>query len=155
MTEIVGPPLSFSITWYTTTTDGWKSCNHQHVKELFNNQHCSNKKFCGDHGFNVNIILWTCKVKHKKQSCTDAGLQVLRGVVTKSSIFWDTMMSSACYLVHAGGLLGLLFNPDYEGNMFLGNTGELSTDYMASYSRIQNTPDSFTLRINGIPFFLL
>jgi hypothetical protein len=39
---------------------------------------------------------------------------------------WDVMVCSplqsfACYLLHAGFLLGSFFNPEDEGNMFLRN----------------------------------
>jgi hypothetical protein len=39
------------------------------------------------------------------------------------------------YLLHAGFLLGLLYSPEDEGNMFLQNIGWLSMDYMALYPR--------------------
>jgi hypothetical protein len=37
--------------------------------------------------------------------------------------------AAACCLLHAGFLLGLLFNPEDEGDMFLRNVGSLSMDY--------------------------
>jgi hypothetical protein len=36
---------------------------------------------------------------------------------------------------HAGFLLGLFFNPEDGGNIFLQNVGGLSTDYTALYTR--------------------
>jgi hypothetical protein len=45
----------------------------------------------------------------------------LSNLVLMSSIFWDTTQSlqSACYLLHAGFLLCLFFNPEEESDMFL------------------------------------
>jgi hypothetical protein len=47
--------------------------------------------------------------------------------VMENAIFWDITLSillkqtSAFYLLHAGFLLGLFFDPEDEGNMFLWN----------------------------------
>jgi hypothetical protein len=66
------------------------------------------------------------------------GFEVLIAVVLKSSLFWDIMpqnlesqlafegtnclqVGSACYLLHAGFLLGLFFDTEDGGNMFLQN----------------------------------
>jgi hypothetical protein len=46
--------------------------------------------------------------------------------------------SSACYLLHPGLLLGLFFDPEDEGDMFLRNVDWLSTDTV-SYSRRLNS----------------
>jgi hypothetical protein len=35
----------------------------------------------------------------------------------------------ACYLLHSAFLLGLFFDPEDGGNMFIQNVGSLSTDY--------------------------
>jgi hypothetical protein len=43
------------------------------------------------------------------------------------------MISSSCYLLHSGFFLGLFFNPEDGGDMFLLNIGCFSTDYMALY----------------------
>jgi hypothetical protein len=43
--------------------------------------------------------------------------------------------SCACYLLHAGFLLGLLFDPEDGGTIFLRNIGWLSVDYTALYPR--------------------
>jgi hypothetical protein len=45
--------------------------------------------------------------------------------------------SFACCVLHAGFLLGLLFNPEDGGDMFLPDVGWLSTDYTALYPRRQ------------------
>jgi hypothetical protein len=42
------------------------------------------------------------------------------------------------YVLHAGFLLGLFFDPENRGDMFLRNVCWLSTDYMALYPRRQN-----------------
>jgi hypothetical protein len=42
---------------------------------------------------------------------------------------------SACHLLHAGFLLGLFFEPEDGGAMFLRNLGWLSVDYTALYPR--------------------
>jgi hypothetical protein len=42
---------------------------------------------------------------------------------------------SACYLPDAGFLLGVIFDPEDGGDIFLRNIGWLSTDYMALYPR--------------------
>jgi hypothetical protein len=67
----------------------------------------------------------------------DGGFEVLIVVVMKSSTFWDItpcnplkvnrrfggtcrlLPGSACYLLHAGFLLGLFFDPEDGGDMFL------------------------------------
>jgi hypothetical protein len=57
------------------------------------------------------------------------GFEVLAVVLMKTSTFWDIMpcrplkLSYACCLFHAGFLLGLLFNPEDVGDMFLQNFG--------------------------------
>jgi hypothetical protein len=43
-------------------------------------------------------------------------------------------------LFHLSLLLGLFFDPEDGGEMFFGNFGWLSTDYMALYPRRQNSP---------------
>jgi hypothetical protein len=43
--------------------------------------------------------------------------------------------SSVCYMLHAGFLLGLFFDPEDGSDMFLRKVGRLSTDYMTLYSR--------------------
>jgi hypothetical protein len=42
---------------------------------------------------------------------------------------------SACYLLHAGSLLGLFFDPEDGGGVFFRNVGSFSTDYSALYPR--------------------
>jgi hypothetical protein len=44
----------------------------------------------------------------------------------------------ASYVLHAGFLLGLFFDPDKGGEVFLRNFGPLSTDYTALYPIRQN-----------------
>jgi hypothetical protein len=46
--------------------------------------------------------------------------------------------SSTCYLLHAGFLLVLFFNPEDGGIMFLRNVVLTLTDYMALYLRRQH-----------------
>jgi hypothetical protein len=46
---------------------------------------------------------------------------------------------SACCLLHAGFLLGLLFDPENRDDMFLRNVGWLSTVYTALHPRRQHT----------------
>jgi hypothetical protein len=68
-------------------------------------------------------------------SCV-VGFEVLTVVVMKSTIFWDitpciqlkvnrryggTVLLAICF--HAGFLLGLFFEPEDRGNMFLRNVG--------------------------------
>jgi hypothetical protein len=43
------------------------------------------------------------------------------------------LASSVCYLLHAGFMLGVLFDPEDGGDIFLRNVGRLSTDYTALY----------------------
>jgi hypothetical protein len=47
-----------------------------------------------------------------------------------NSSFWQEYRS-ACYLLHAGVLLGLFFNPEGGGDMFFQNVGCLSMGYMS------------------------
>jgi hypothetical protein len=49
------------------------------------------------------------------------GFEVLTGVFMNSSIFWVIMRCS--YLLHAGFLLGLFFDPENRVDMFLRNFG--------------------------------
>jgi hypothetical protein len=42
---------------------------------------------------------------------------------------------SACCLLHSGFFVGLLFDPEDWGGMFIRNVGWLSTEYTASYPR--------------------
>jgi hypothetical protein len=69
------------------------------------------------------------------------GFEVLTAVVMKSSVFWDITpcnplkinrhfggtfrlhVGSACYPLHAGFLLGIFFDPEDGGDMFLRNVG--------------------------------
>jgi hypothetical protein len=85
------------------------------------------------------------------------GSEILTAVVMKNSIFWDitprsllkstdvseehvaSILSSACYLLRAGFLRGLFFDPEDGGDMFLRNVGSISMDYKASYPRRQNS----------------
>jgi hypothetical protein len=99
-------------------------------------------------------------------------LEVLTAVVMKSSVFWGETPYSllkvngsfgrTCRLhlqsrrisltrnqhdasrtaLRAGLLLGLFFDPEDEGNIFLRNVGLLSTDYTISYSRRWNSTNT-------------
>jgi hypothetical protein len=51
-------------------------------------------------------------------------------------------------LLHMGFLLGLFFDPQDGGYIFLRNVGELSTDYTALYPRRQNSSEEFLFKIN-------
>jgi hypothetical protein len=44
----------------------------------------------------------------------------------------------ACYMLHAGFLLGLFFHPEDGGNLLLQNIGWLSVDYMELCPKRQN-----------------
>jgi hypothetical protein len=69
----------------------------------------------------------------------------LRRVVS-SGIWRRVVRCSACCLLHAGFLLGLLYSPEDRGDVFLPNIGWLSTDYSALYPRRHNS--SVQLRHN-------
>jgi hypothetical protein len=71
-------------------------------------------------------VRWYFKKKTVKLSSHYVGFEVLTAVVMKSSIFWEIVLYSplevnelACYLLHAGFLFGLFFNPEDGGEMFL------------------------------------
>jgi hypothetical protein len=59
------------------------------------------------------------------------GFEVITGVTMKSSVLWDIAPCSpvkvnlrfGCCLLHAGSLLGLLFNSEDGGDIFLRNIG--------------------------------
>jgi hypothetical protein len=58
------------------------------------------------------------------------GFEVLTAVVMKSYIFWDITPCSPfkvnqrfCYLLHAGFLLALLFDPEDGDGLFFRNVG--------------------------------
>jgi hypothetical protein len=59
------------------------------------------------------------------------------------SRLWDIIpcnpCNSACYLLHANFLRGLIFDPEYGGNMLLRNAVRLSVEYMALCPRRQNS----------------
>jgi hypothetical protein len=55
----------------------------------------------------------------------DTGFEILSEVVMKSS----------GPLLLAGFLLGLFFDPEYVGDIFLRNVGSCSTDHMALYTK--------------------
>jgi hypothetical protein len=55
----------------------------------------------------------------------------------------DLGFYSACYLLHAGFLLGLFFDPEDGGNMLLRKAGWLSTDLhgaISQKSKLLKTP---------------
>jgi hypothetical protein len=61
----------------------------------------------------------------------------------KSTDFWDVMpcsltLQTACFLILAGYLLGIFFDPEYGGSMLLQNfSGLLLLDYATLYPRRQ------------------
>jgi hypothetical protein len=74
--------------------------------------------------------------------------EVLTAVVMKNYIFWETTPWSPLKVnrrfvlatcLHACLLLGLSFDPEDGGDIFLQNVGGFSTDYTALYPRRQNS----------------
>jgi hypothetical protein len=61
----------------------------------------------------------------RSESLKGIGFEVLTPVVMKSSIFWDVTyrltLLATCF--HAGFLLGLFFDREAGGDMFLRNVG--------------------------------
>jgi hypothetical protein len=49
--------------------------------------------------------------------------------------FFSSSLLSACYLILAGFLFGLWFDPENGSNMFIRNVGYFSTDYTTLYFR--------------------
>jgi hypothetical protein len=52
--------------------------------------------------------------------------------------------------IHVGILLGLFFDPEDGGNMFLQNIGQLSTDYKALYPRWQSSTKRFVFIVSDV-----
>jgi hypothetical protein len=83
------------------------------------------------------------KLKHTDMIWICKGLEVLRAVDMKCSIFWHAVRLKSsdvseehvasifrawqaelgCYILHAGFLICLFFDPDDGGDMFLRNVG--------------------------------
>jgi hypothetical protein len=66
------------------------------------------------------------------------------GIKCRVVVRWKTTevseeraLLATCF--HSGFLLGLFFDPEHEGDMFLRNVGWLSTDYTVLYPRTQNS----------------
>jgi hypothetical protein len=56
-------------------------------------------------------------------------------------------MRAACHLLHDGSLLGLFFDPEDGGDVFLRNVGWFSTGYTGLYPKRQTFSNHhFTLR---------
>jgi hypothetical protein len=79
------------------------------------------------------------------------GFEVLTAVIMKSSVFWDITLCSTLKVkrrlvvfatgFHSGFLLGLFFDSDDGGGVFLRKVDWLLTDYKALYPRRQNCPE--------------
>jgi hypothetical protein len=136
MYRVITDNLTFKIFIHETTKKNWKS-GHP-------NENLKNHFFGTLSGFN------RCSVSYQMFCSTPGWTPV------KSTIFSDMTCSllkvNGCfggtYRLHLQGfLLGLFFDPEDEGDMFLRNVGWLSTDYTALYlhnHRCEN-PKSYTL----------
>jgi hypothetical protein len=51
----------------------------------------------------------------------------------RSSVFWHITHWSTRYVLHVGFLIGLFFEPESVGEIFLRIVGGFSTDYTALY----------------------
>jgi hypothetical protein len=113
----------------------WKTKALDDVQEVEANFDASSRTFCN----------WNY--------CSSVGFEVLTEMVVQSFVLgYNAVLSLkfnwhfgatcsfhlqgfACCLLHASFLLGLLFNHEDGGDMFLRNIGWLSTDYAALYPR--------------------
>jgi uncharacterized BrkB/YihY/UPF0761 family membrane protein len=58
--------------------------------------------------------------------------------VLVSCLAYYSVLSFACYLLYAGFLLGIFFDPEDGGDIFLQNVDCFSTDCSALYRRISS-----------------
>jgi hypothetical protein len=65
------------------------------------------------------------------------GFEVLTAVVM--TVLYSGNTKPYSFVLQAGFLLGLLFGPEEDDDMFLRSFGWFSPDYMASYARRQDS----------------
>jgi hypothetical protein len=89
------------------------------------------------HSFKIYSLQFCITYRSWCSFIADTNLEkvCLLGYNATQSIESQLILSSACYLFHAGFLLGLFFDHENGGDMFIRNIVSFSVDYMVLHPR--------------------